>query len=61
MRAKIIATYADGGTHMVEATNGKRYWVDGRINSPTKGQVYDRYPKEEGAVLLKSLILDVRR
>lgn len=60
MRAKVVGKFRDGGTTKVLATDGKHYWVDHRIGSKTKGQVYDRYPGEEGAILLKSLILDIR-
>jgi hypothetical protein len=28
------------------------YYLDGRHNSPTKGELFDRYPSKDGAIVL---------
>lgn len=66
---QLIGIYKDGGTKfyieegsiknlkiIIEVKDLKKYYIDGRFKSPTKGELFDRYPSEEGAVLLdKSL------
>lgn len=44
--------------------NVKYYYIDGRIGSNTRGELYDRYPSDAGATILdKNLfnILDIRK
>lgn len=60
-----ISRYRDGGTSVwiepsvksslktiEEADSCQKYYLDNRINSTTKGELYDKYPNEEGAVIL---------
>lgn len=60
-----ISRYRDGGTSVwiepsvkaslktiEEAENCQKYYLDNRINSTTKGELYDRYPSKEGALVL---------
>ncbi len=46
-----IGTYRDGGTHVVEVvfedTKTRELYIDNRIGSLTKGEVYDNYPGRE--------------
>ena len=49
--------YKDGGTQEYQGWDGKRYFVDHRISSKTKGEIYDRYPSDKGAVLLTNVRL----
>lgn len=35
-----------------EADACQKYYLDNRIGSTTKGELYDRYPNEDGAVIL---------
>lgn len=54
-------TYKDGGTQEFQDRQGKKYFVDGRISSKTKGKVYDRYPSDAGAKILDVLLVTVTR
>lgn len=60
-----ISVYKDGGTSVwVEASlkdsiktvkevqNCQKYYLDKRIFSETKGELFDRYPSKEGAIIL---------
>lgn len=44
--------YKDGGTYAF-VKNGKIYYVDRRIGSKTRDRVYDRYPSDAGAKIVK--------
>ena len=57
--------YRDGGTTVYiepsvkqslktidDADKCQKYYLDNRIGSTTKGELYDRYPSDEGAVIL---------
>jgi hypothetical protein len=44
--------YKDGGTIEYCDENNNRYFVDGRIRSKTKGELFDRYPSDKGAKIL---------
>jgi hypothetical protein len=35
-----------------EAQNCEKFYLDNRIGSSTRGELFDRYPDEEGAVIL---------
>jgi len=35
-----------------EALNCEKFYLDNRIGSSTKGELFDKYPGEEGAVML---------
>jgi len=45
-------TYKDGGTKEYRDRKNNRYFLDGRINSKTKGKLFDRYPSNERAMML---------
>ena len=57
-----IRQYRDGGTTVwVEAAvenitnlvpNLEKYYLDKRIHSTTKGELFDRYPGDDGAIIL---------
>ena len=60
-----ISAYKDGGTTIwvrpevkaslktiEEAQNCEKFYLDGRIGSSTKGELFDRYPNKEGALIL---------
>lgn len=60
-----VAAYADGGTTrwiessvkasirtIEEAKSAQYYFVDNRFGSTTKGELFDRYPGDDGAVIL---------
>jgi hypothetical protein len=51
-----IGKYKDGGTEYFRDSKGKKYFIDGRINSLTKGKVYDRYPDEKGSTILNVVL-----
>lgn len=39
--------YKDGGTCGYRDEQDRRYYVDGRINSKTKGRVFSVYPSDD--------------
>lgn len=45
-------TYKDGGTECYIDENGGVYYIDNRINSTTKGKIYNKYPSDNGARIL---------
>jgi len=60
-----ISRYRDGGTSVWVSVKDKyeslassivlickKYYIDNRISSTTKGELYDRYPSDEGAKIL---------
>lgn len=60
-----VSIYRDGGTSkwiepsvkeslktVEEAKIAAYYFVDNRVYSTTKGELFDRYPSNEGAILL---------
>lgn len=58
---RFLVAYNDGGTKMYqEIHNDNKYYVDYRIKSETEGKVFDRYPGENGAIMLnvKLIIID---
>ena len=44
--------FRDGGTTVYEDKMGLSYFKDHRINSQTKGAIFDRYPSDDGAKCL---------
>lgn len=59
IKTKITETgrYRDGGTIRAVDGTGKSYYVDGRIDSETKGLVFNKYPDEEGAALVEGYFI----
>lgn len=53
------ATYMDGGTQVIKNKQGKKYYIDGRIGSKTKGKVYDRYPGDKGAKIVNIKLVKI--
>lgn len=53
---KKCGKYKDGGTEYFCDKSGKKYFIDGRIGSSTKGKVFDRYPSEKGAKILNLVL-----
>jgi hypothetical protein len=49
----------DGGTTVYSDKDGNNYWKDWRIDSTTKGTIYDRYPSEDGAQVLDVKLIEV--
>jgi hypothetical protein len=49
--------FKDGGTQSFKGKSGKTYFLDGRISSKTKNQLYDKYPTDKNANLLKGYTL----
>jgi len=47
-----MSMYKDGGTYTF-VKNGKTYYVDRRIGSKTRDSIYDRYPGDVGAKIVK--------
>jgi len=45
VRVDAITTYKDGGTKQIVLSDGLTYYVDNRLLSTTKGEVYASYPK----------------
>ena len=58
IKVKEIARAKDGGTQSVIDRKGNKYFIDNRLGSETKGSIYDKYPGEEGAIML-DVILEV--
>ena len=48
----LYSIYRDGGTTEWIDQNNCKYYLDGRINSPTKGQLFDRHPRDISAIKL---------
>jgi len=44
--------YRDGGTDQYRDKNQNKYFLDGRIASKTKGQLFDKYPGDADAQIL---------
>lgn len=50
IEVKFIELYRDGGTELYKDINGKEYYADFRLgHKETRGQIYDKYPGDEGA------------
>jgi len=60
-----ITVYRDGGTSVwvrpevkasvktiQEALDSEAFYLDNRIGSSTKGELFDKYPGKEGAIML---------
>lgn len=60
-----VSVFRDGGTSMwmepqvrdniktiEDVDNAQSYYLDGRIGSQTQGELFDRYPKDENAIML---------
>lgn len=65
IKLKLTSIIRDGGTKVYieegsevglktieDAEALQKYYMDGRSNSPTKGEIFDKYPNKEGAILL---------
>lgn len=52
MKLTLSAICRDGGTKMCIGEDGRRYFIDYRISTATRGGIYDKYPVDEGATLL---------
>jgi len=48
-----IDSYKDGGTMKIE-TESQTYYIDGRIRSTTKGEVYIGYPEKDNSNIADS-------
>jgi hypothetical protein len=46
-----MQTYKDGGTVEIKYRN-KKYFIDYRIKSKTRGRVYNLYPGDAGAAIV---------
>jgi len=46
VRIDAIDVYLDGGTNRIVLSDGLTYFVDNRIQSTTRGEVYASYPKK---------------
>jgi len=68
----IVSIAKDGGTKkcieksvkeglktLEDARNAKYYYIDGRIRSKTRGELYDRHPNDEGAVILDKNLFEI--
>ena len=44
MKIQYVDSYLDGGTVVIGADNFKRYYIDDRLQTKTKGEVFDQYP-----------------
>lgn len=49
-----LSTFRDGGTKSYKGSDGNVYYIDGRINSTTKGEIFNEYPKENSTPLDKN-------
>lgn len=56
IKGKHVSTFKDGGTKRVLGEDNNEYYIDNRINSKTKGKIYDRHPSLLGA---KQLNLEI--
>ena len=54
-----VATYKDGGTEVFRDAAGNQYFVDNRIRTTTRGKIYDRYPADDGATVIRDVRLVV--
>ncbi len=58
IEVKWRGSYKDGGTEeYIGEFDGIHYFIDKRINSKTTGQIYDKYPSDKGAKILKGIRL----
>ena len=46
------ATYIDGGTNLYIGSDGKSYYEDYRLQTKTKGALYNDYPDHSSAKIL---------
>ena len=53
MKIVHVNSYLDGGTSVIFCDNRKAYYIDERIYSKTKGEVFDAYP-DRGNIIPKS-------
>jgi alkylated DNA repair dioxygenase AlkB len=56
---KSITRYRDGGTIAAALHDGTTWYLDGRLNSDTEGQVFSDYPTRPGAVNLEAMSWEV--
>lgn len=52
-----VCVYRDGGTTEYETSDGAHYFIDDRLNSPTQGQIFDKYPGNKDAKIVDNLYL----
>lgn len=52
MRIKYIELILDGGTFCI-TTDVNYYYVDNRINTKTKGSVYEDYPEDDNSNMVQ--------
>lgn len=50
--------YKDGGTTEFRDKQRNKYFIDNRINSKTKGKVFDKYPGDNGAKMIDVLLCE---
>jgi hypothetical protein len=50
----VVDSYRDGGTKLCRDKDNpeKKYYIDGRFKSETKGKIFDKYPGYKGAEML---------
>lgn len=53
MKITHVSSYLDGGTTVITCDNRKRYYIDDRLHTKTKGEVFDAYPSG-GNIIPKS-------
>ena len=57
-----ISVYRDGGTiQCVDKATDKLYYIDGRIGSHTRGQLFDHYPANPTAQNLKHISFTLKQ
>jgi hypothetical protein len=50
--------FKDGGTEEYQDKERNHYFIDKRINSKTKGKVFDKYPSDVGAKILDVILTE---
>ena len=58
MKVVHITSYLDGGTVVIICDNKKKYYIDGRLGSKTKGEVFSSYP-DAGTIVPQSEVWDL--
>ena len=53
VKSEVVLRARDGGTEVYRGWDGNSYYVDYRIASKTRGQVYNAYPGDKDAILLR--------
>ena len=60
MKAKVIGKYNHGAVKKLQTADGKQYFLDNRINSKTRGKIFDIHPDLKSAKQVDIIITELK-